>query len=324
MAHLVDKLAVVTGATGGVGSKICEELVKHGLRVAGLGRRQHKLDALTAKLGDKFLAIKCDLSQEDEILSSFQLIDEKCGGVHTMINCAGVLFSNAILESKTEDLRNTLDINVLAPAICTREAVKSMRKYNIKGHIINMNSAAGHNAEVIKAPVGLYCASKYAVTGMTASLKNELFNTGIKITSISPTGIATDMIRRAGVPDNLIPHIAILYPQDVADAVIYSLRQPDHVLVSIQHYNVSHATLDPITRELALVRCTRMQVHQQLATTRTNQLDRKKATRRTFEAIDPASLAPVDIRRIQYLICIYYTSVGCSGQFQRIRVIKAI
>lgn len=77
-----------------------------------------------------------------------------------------------------------MDLNVVAVAICIREASKSMRRHNVRGHIINLNSLAGHDAAGIKVPLSLYCASKYAVTGLTKSVRNELasLNAGIKIT----------------------------------------------------------------------------------------------------------------------------------------------
>jgi short-subunit dehydrogenase len=90
-----------------------------------------------------------------------------------------------------------MDLNVLAVAICTREASRLMRKHKVQGHIININSIAGHNATNIPIHVSLYCASKYALTGMTESLRNEFtaLNCGIKI-SVSQFDMLTRSFRK--------------------------------------------------------------------------------------------------------------------------------
>ena len=87
-------------------------------------------------------------------------------------------------DGDIDNIRKILNTNVLAVAVCTRMATKLMRKYEIRGHIINVNSVAGHDAARVQVPVSVYCASKYAITGITQSVRNELtgLRTGIKVT----------------------------------------------------------------------------------------------------------------------------------------------
>ena len=87
-------------------------------------------------------------------------------------------------DGSTENFRHILDVNVLAVAICIREGSRLMRKHQVHGHIVNVNSVAGHEAYRVHVPLSIYCASKYAVTGLTQSVSIELeaAKTGIKIT----------------------------------------------------------------------------------------------------------------------------------------------
>ncbi len=232
------KVAVVSGASSGIGAYIVELLVRADLKVVGLARRIDVLQQMATRMAKhhpgSFYPVKCDLTKEEDILEAFKFTEDKVGPVSILINNAGYLISERIVDGSTENFRKILDINVLAVAICIREATKLMRKHNVHGHIVNVNSVAGHNAALIQVPLNLYCASKYAVTGMTESVRNELssLNAGIKITSVSPGPVRTDMIRAAGIPDELIDKVPILEAKDVAEAIVYALSTPAHVQVN--------------------------------------------------------------------------------------------
>ncbi|KAJ8675547.1 hypothetical protein QAD02_011333 [Eretmocerus hayati] len=233
------KVAVVTGASSGIGAYLVEVLVRHGLKVVGLARRLDLLNDMAGRLAKhhkhgSFHPVKCDLSNEHDILAAFKFVEEKMGPVAVLVNNAGFLVSESIIDGTTANMRRILDVNVLAVAICIREASRSMRKHSVAGHIINVNSVAGHEAARIRVPLSIYCASKYAVTGLTESVRTELasLDTGIKITSVSPGPVRTEMIRNAGFPDDLLSKVPILEAKDVADAIIYSLSTPHHVQVN--------------------------------------------------------------------------------------------
>lgn len=245
MDRWVGKVALVTGASVGIGAQVTKVLAKSGMKVIAVARRLEKLEELAASIKHEFngkvYPMKCDVRQEEEILNVFKRAEEELGGVDVLINNAGVVVSEPIIEGSTESYRKILDVNVIAMAICSREMVQSIKKRKATGHIININSVAGHYADSIKLPVNLYCASKYAVTGMTASLRNEIVNArlDIKVTSISPGMVKTDMLMDAlanlgdkieGLSDNF-EGVPMLEDNDIADAVTYSLSMPQRVQI---------------------------------------------------------------------------------------------
>lgn len=185
------KLAVVTGASAGIGVDICIELVKAGMKVIGLARRSEKVEnlknSLPEILRDNLIAMKCDVSTEEDILKAFKEIDEKYGAVSVLVNNAGVLAEGTLFERENaEALRNVINVNVMGLVFCTREAYLSMKKYGIDdGHIIHINSIAGHSVSNIpNHSFNIYAGSKHAVTGLTETYRQDLVkqNSKIKVT----------------------------------------------------------------------------------------------------------------------------------------------
>ncbi|XP_029161322.1 farnesol dehydrogenase-like [Nylanderia fulva] len=242
MDRWAGKVALVTGASVGIGAQITKALAKSGMKVIAIARRLEKLEELATNINSecngKVYPMKCDVRQEEEILQVFKRAEEELGGVDVLINNAGVISVEPIIDGSTETYRKILDVNVLAVAICSRQLVQSVKKRKASGHIININSIAGHYAETIHSPVNVYCASKYAVTGMTASLRNEIVNAklDIKVTSISPGMVKTDMVKEVvaslgkDIRDAFVD-VPILHDVDIADAVIYCLSMPLRVQI---------------------------------------------------------------------------------------------
>lgn len=151
--------------------------------MVGLARRieaiQERSKALSNKKG-KLHAFKTDLAQEEDIIAAFKWVSDNLGPVHILVNNAGFLKEELLTEGKTEDWKRCFDINVIALSIATREAIKIMRSNNINGHIIHINSIAGHF--VSSAPkLNVYPASKHTVTALTETLRQELNSIGSKI-----------------------------------------------------------------------------------------------------------------------------------------------
>ncbi|XP_055624431.1 farnesol dehydrogenase-like [Toxorhynchites rutilus septentrionalis] len=233
MDRWIGKVAVVTGASAGIGSATVKKLIDSGLIVVGLARRVDRVEALKKKLDetdrDRLHAIKCDVSKESDIISSFRWIDEKLGGVHILINNAAVSFdTNLLTPGNTSMLRETLNTNVLGSVLCTREAFHSMKTRSVDGHIVYINSIAGHNVPAFPE-FNIYPASKFAITAITETTRQELRMEGtkIKVTSISPGAVRTDMLPKEGWAAD----IATLQPEDIADAIVYVLGTPPHVQI---------------------------------------------------------------------------------------------
>ncbi|RZC42510.1 adh short, KR, Epimerase, and/or NAD binding 10 domain containing protein [Asbolus verrucosus] len=239
MDKWVGKVAIVTGASSGIGASIADALVENGVIVVGLARRielmEERSKQLSGKKG-KLYAVKTDVTQEEDILQAFKWVSDNLGPVHILINNAGVTREGFLSDGKTEDWKKQLDVNVLGLCIATREAVRIMRANGIEGHIIHINSITGH--AVPKTPkVSVYPATKHAVTALTETLRQELnsLRSRIKITSVSPGLVCTEMtaLNRNNSEERrkIIASRPILQPEDIADGVIYVLSTSQHVQV---------------------------------------------------------------------------------------------
>ncbi|KAK5644451.1 hypothetical protein RI129_005751 [Pyrocoelia pectoralis] len=179
-------VAVVTGASSGIGATVVEKLAELGLLVVGLARRVERVQQLADKLKDKpgkVYAIRADITKEEDIIQSFKWIKENLGAVHILVNNAGVIFSTSLIDGDTKLWKQTLDTNVLGLCIATREAIRDMRTNDVDGHIIHINSIVGHTVPNVPN-YNVYVAAKYAVTALTETLRQELrsINSKIKIT----------------------------------------------------------------------------------------------------------------------------------------------
>ena len=198
MDRWAGKIAIVTGASAGIGASIAEALVEHGLivstpllenlhnphfQVVGTARRSEQIEEhakqLSGKKG-KLCAFKADFTKEEDILKVFEWTSKNLGPIHVLINNAGRSLNSTLVDGKTEEWKSVLDLNILGLCIATREAVRIMRENNINGHIFHINSVMGH--KVFNSPnTNVYPASKHAVTALTETLRFEFTNLGLKI-----------------------------------------------------------------------------------------------------------------------------------------------
>lgn len=231
-------MAVVTGASSGIGAATAKELAKAGMITVGLARRVEQVESLKTALpmesAARLHALKCDVSSEESIMEAFKFVEEKFGGVDVLVNNAGVYQKVDLLEAgNTAALRQSLDVNVLGLALCSREAFLSMQRRNVAGHIIHLNSIEGHNVPNYPG-ANLYPAGKFAVTAITETMRNELRNAGtkIKVTSISPGFVKTPMVDMCDVYGGFeTSTMPMLQPEDIAHGILYALGTPPHVQV---------------------------------------------------------------------------------------------
>jgi NADP+-dependent farnesol dehydrogenase len=151
--------------------------------VVGFARRSDRIEELSKKLQHhkgKLHSIKVDLTNEEEILQGFKWVCDNLGPVHILVNNAGTIQDTTLTEGDTEKWKKTFDTNVMGLCITTREAVKIMKVNNIDGHIVHINSIAGHKVPTLPR-VNVFAASKHAVTALTETLRQELNGLGLKI-----------------------------------------------------------------------------------------------------------------------------------------------
>ncbi|GJQ80413.1 hypothetical protein Trydic_g12272 [Trypoxylus dichotomus] len=236
-----NKVALVSGASSGIGAATAKALVRSGMKVVGTARRVERVQELANSLSDqsgKLYAFKADWTKEEDILRAFEWTKDNLGPVSVLINNAGVGSNGFLYNGDTNAWRSILDTNVMSVAIASREAIKTMNECNIDGYIVNINSVLGH--EALDMPgVNMYIGSKFAVTGMTETLRNELAHLGsnIRVSSLSPGFVKTEIpVTSKMITEEAYKRVKEVAPalesEDIADAVLYMLSTPLHVQVT--------------------------------------------------------------------------------------------
>lgn len=230
-------VALVTGASSGIGWAIAQSLAHKGYRIVICARRQERLEALQEKLmanGAEVMVQAADLRQESDILRLFEAIRQRWGGVDVLVNNAGLGRKSPLMDGDTAAWREMLEVNVLALCICTREAVRDMRQRGDRGHIIHISSLSGHR---VPGGSGVYAASKFAVRALTEGLRKELraADSQIRVSAISPGFTETEFAENyhgdATKAGEVYSRFPVLQPEDIANAVTYVLEQPEYVQV---------------------------------------------------------------------------------------------
>ena len=234
LERLRGKVALVTGASSGIGKAVARRLSDAGLKVVLTARRKERLDELRAELPGETLVAPADLRREADILRVFAGLREEWGGVDVMINNAGLGYFSPLMDGDSEKWREMLEVNVLALSICTREAVRDMRARGDDGHVVHVGSMAGHR---VPQGSGVYAASKFAVRALTEGLRQELRDakSKIRVSAISPgiveTGFHANFHMSEEEARKYYGRFKVLEPDDVADAVSFVLGAPTHVQV---------------------------------------------------------------------------------------------
>ena len=233
----MSKLAIITGATSGIGEATARRLAQEGFDLIITGRRQEKLDNFKQELELEFkvkVQVLCfDIRQKSEVdkaVSKIERIDE----LEILVNNAGLAAGlSTIQEGDVDDWERMIDTNVKGLLYISRQIMHSMIK-NRRGHIVNIGSIAGRN---VYANGNVYCATKYAVDAITQAMRTDLLPHGIKVTQIAPGAVETEfsIVRFHGDKEkakDVYKDFEPLYADDIADAVIYSVTRPAHVNIN--------------------------------------------------------------------------------------------
>ncbi|XP_055843412.1 farnesol dehydrogenase-like [Episyrphus balteatus] len=236
MERWQNRVAVVTGASSGIGKAIANDLIKAGMKVVAVGRRLERLEKnrsqLPKNLQDFYYPRKLDITNETEVKKTFSWIEETLGGTDILVNNAGILRFGKLLDMNSREFNDVIDTNVKGLIYATQAAFKSMNDRNIDdGHILHINSWLGHHVigDPSCANLNVYSASKFAVTAINETLRNELRSIGskIKTTSISPGGVRTEILPKEAYENNS----TVLEAEDVSQAVLFAISTPKHVQV---------------------------------------------------------------------------------------------
>ena len=219
------KIAIVTGASSGLGAAVAHDLVEHGATVYGIGRNNSSLQTLWQGLGNNFIPVVLDITDYEEIKNWIQTTFSNKNAPDILINNAGVGSFGKIDEMKSEEWYKMINTNLNGMYFITSEVVKLMRPKEQSSHIVNIGSILGTTA---RAEGSAYCATKFGVNGFSEALFKELREDNIKVSCINPGSIDTDFFATSGIE----PHRNMLQAKDIAKTVIHILQTPDNMLIS--------------------------------------------------------------------------------------------
>lgn len=222
---LKGKTALVTGATSGIGLAIAEALAEAGVRLVLTGRRGDLLAAHAKRL-PACIALPGEITDAAFANDLFARAVKEYGGLDIVANNAGRVATAPIDDIDVEAVCAMVRVNVEAAFRIAHLAVKHFRTRG-RGHLINTGSVLGTK---VRAQIGAYAGTKHAVEALSEALRLELAGSGIRITTVEPGLVRTDLHRDIATKEGVLPDVAEpLTPADVARCVMFALDQPPHV-----------------------------------------------------------------------------------------------
>jgi len=215
-----DPVFLITGASSGIGAATARHAAEAGYRLVLAARSKDKLDALADELGgsERALAVACDVTHFEQQEAMVAAALDAFGSLDVVFANAGFGAARGFLNETPELWRDMVLTNVLGAAYTIRASIPALR--DSRGHLLLTSSVAGRRA----LPGSLYSATKHAVTAMAEAARQDLHDTGIRVTSIEPGMVDTPFF------DNR--PTGALEDEDIARAVMYALSQPEHVDVN--------------------------------------------------------------------------------------------
>lgn len=228
MKALAGRVAVVTGASRGIGRAVAMELAVQGAKVVVNFERNEAAAGTTVatitEVGGDALAMRFDVSDPEAVDAALKQVVSSAGGIHILVNNAGVAVNTLTLGAKDADFRRALDVNLGGTFNCTRAALRSLMRAPGGGRIVNITSVLGEGGSAGQAP---YVAAKAGIIGLTKSWAREYASRGLTVNAVSPGVIETDMTAAEMPPSRreevlkTIPLGRIGAPADVAHAVAF-------------------------------------------------------------------------------------------------------
>jgi len=233
---LQGKVALVTGASSGIGEATALALARAGARVAIAARRRDRLDGVAGRIADlrsESLVLEADVARPEEAESIVSRTVERWGQLDILVNNAGLMLLSPIDRARVEDWRRMLDLNVLGLMVTTRAALPQMRRQK-DGHVVNISSTAGR---VANPDASVYAATKFGVGAFSEALRREVYKDNIRVTVIEPGAVATELREHVPDPDTReridtwARSMRQLQSEDVAAALLSAVSQRPHVNV---------------------------------------------------------------------------------------------
>ena len=232
---MAERVAVVTGASSGIGEATAKALAAEGFAVALAARREDRINELAKEIGDQALAVPTDVADPDSARALIEKTKSELGRVDVLVNNAGVMLLGPIMGADLEHWQRMVNVNVLGLLYCTHAALPVMMEQG-SGHIVNVSSVAGRIAALGS---GVYNATKWGVVDFSESLRHEALNFGVRVTIVEPGFVETELQGHNELPmvveatEKYREEIGqVLQAEDIANAILYAVTQPDYVSIN--------------------------------------------------------------------------------------------
>ncbi|SJX63350.1 related to Aminoadipate-semialdehyde dehydrogenase [Sporisorium reilianum f. sp. reilianum] len=236
---LQGKVAVITGASSGIGAAVAKALIREGAHVALAARRIEALEKLSSELstlsrfGARVHVHKTDVVDRQQVDSLMQTTTDTLGAIDIIVSCAGVMYYTLMSNIKVDEWEQTVDVNCKGLLNVLLTSLPRLLPRHT-GHIVAISSDAGRK---VFPGLGVYSASKFFVEATLQSLRLETAGTGLRVTAVQPGNTATDLLGMSSDAEAIKKYAEptgaqILDASDVANAIVYALRQPAHVAMN--------------------------------------------------------------------------------------------
>ncbi|MBW3601551.1 MAG: SDR family oxidoreductase [Actinobacteria bacterium] len=229
------RVAVVTGASSGIGAAVARALADEGVGLALAARRADALREVRDGLGGgpDSIAVPTDVTDREQVEALVARAEAELGPVDVLVNCAGVMYYTLMRNLHEDDWRRTVDVNCTGLLHCLAAVLPGMLERG-RGHILTISSDAGRT---VFPGLAVYSGTKFFVEAVCRGLRLETAGTGLRVTTVQPGNVATGLAGHSHDEEALAAYgrpsgARVLDPDDVAAAVVYALAQPAHVAVN--------------------------------------------------------------------------------------------
>lgn len=237
-SELAGEVAIVTGASSGIGEATAEALASRGASVVLAARRADELEAVAERIrteGGEALVVPTDVTEDDDIDALIAETVDEFETIDILVNNAGVMLLEPLESADRDNLRQMIEVNLLGLMNLTHAALPTMQAQD-SGHIVNISSTAGRRAG---AKSSGYNATKFGVNAFTEAVRQEVTTDGIRTTIIEPGAVDTELQEhipdeeiKQQIEEGMIESMTPLESDDIARAIIYAVTQPQHVNVN--------------------------------------------------------------------------------------------
>jgi NADP-dependent 3-hydroxy acid dehydrogenase YdfG len=230
---LKGKVALVTGASSGIGEATALALSEAGARVAIGARRADRLKLLADQAPGEMLALDLDVTDQESVRAAVAQTTERFGTLDILVNNAGVMLSGPIAGADTTEWTRMVETNLLGSMYTVHAALPHLLES--RGIVLQVSSTSGRTASAYS---GVYAATKFGITAFSEALRQEVTAQGVRVVVVEPGFVATELAGHSTDPTmraaarEMADSMRTLRPEDIAAAVLYAVTQPEHVAVN--------------------------------------------------------------------------------------------